>query len=378
MSLSIPQSSPLANYLAHSDEIDAALRRCLKSGRYILGQEVASFEEEFAAYLGIAHAVGVANGTDALYLALRACDVAPGDAVLSVSHTAVATITAITLCGATPVFVDIDPATFTMDVGRLEETVKNYRGRLKAIVPVHLYGHPAHMTAIMDVATRYGVRVVEDCAQAHGATWKDRKTSTFGDIAAFSFYPTKNLGALGDGGAVVTQDGELADRVRLLREYGWEERYISKTLGINSRLDELQAAILRVKLRHLDEDNSRRVGLARLYTAALIDQEKITLPQTASEATHVFHQYVIRVAERDSLRTYLRDRGTGTLVHYPVPVHQQPAYAGHFKLYSPLYETEAAAREILSLPLFPELTEQQLEIVVQQLRTWGTRSYARA
>jgi len=375
VSLSIPQSSPLANYLAHSDEIDSALRRCLKSGWYILGQEVASFEKEFAAYLGIAHAVGVANGTDALYLALRACDVAPGDAVLSVSHTAVATIAAIKLCGATPVFVDIDPATFTMDVGRLEETVKNYRGRFKAIVPVHLYGHPAHMTDIMDIAARYDLRVVEDCAQAHGATWEDRKTATFGDIAAFSFYPTKNLGALGDGGAVVTHDGGLADRVRLLREYGWEERYISKSVGINSRLDELQAAILRVKLRHLDEDNSRRISLARLYTAALTDQERITLPQTASEATHVFHQYVIRVAERDSLRKYLRDRGTGTLVHYPVPVHQQPAYAGCFKLYSPLYETEAAAREILSLPLFPEMTGEQLETVVQQLRAWGTRSY---
>jgi dTDP-4-amino-4,6-dideoxygalactose transaminase len=375
VSLSIPQNSPLANYLAHRDEIDSALRRCLESGSYILGQEVASFEKEFAAYLGIAHAVGVANGTDALYLALRACDVSPGDAVLSVSHTAVATTTAIKLCGATPVFVDIDPTTFTMDVGRLEEIVKKYRGRFKAIVPVHLYGHPAHMTDIMDVSARYDLRVVEDCAQAHGATWKDRKTATFGDIAAFSFYPTKNLGALGDGGAVVTNDGELAERVRLLREYGWEERYVSKSVGINSRLDELQAAILRVKLRYLDEDNSRRISLARLYTAALTDQERITLPQTAYEATHVFHQYVIRVAERDSLRNYLRDRGTGTSVHYPVPVHQQPAYASRFESYGPLDETEAAAREILSLPLFPEMTGEQLETVVRQLRAWGTRSY---
>jgi dTDP-4-amino-4,6-dideoxygalactose transaminase len=376
VSLSIPQNSPLANYLAHSNEIDSALRRCLKSGSYILGPEVDSFEKEFAAYLGIGQAVGVASGTDALYLALRACDVGPGDAVLSVSHTAVATTAAIMLCAATPVFVDIDPTTFTIDVGRLEETIMKYRGRLKAIVPVHLYGHPAHMTDIMHVSARYNLRVVEDCAQAHGATWEDRKTGTFGDIAAFSFYPTKNLGALGDGGAVVTDDRELAERVRRLREYGWEERYISKSVGINSRLDEIQAAILRVKLRHLDEDNSRRISRARLYTEALTDEERITLPKTANEATHVFHQYVIRVAERDSLRNYLRDRGTGTLVHYPVPVHQQPAYAGRFKLYGPLHETEAAAHEILSLPLFPEMTENQLETVVHQLRAWGTRSYS--
>jgi len=376
VSLSIPQNSPLANYLAHSNEIDSALRRCLKSGSYILGPEVDSFEKEFAAYLGIGQAVGVASGTDALYLALRACDVGPGDAVLSVSHTAVATTAAIMLCAATPVFVDIDPTTFTIDVGRLEETIMKYRGRLKAIVPVHLYGHPAHMTDIMHVSARYNLRVVEDCAQAHGATWEDRKTGTFGDIAAFSFYPTKNLGALGDGGAVVTGDRELAERVRRLREYGWEERYISKSVGINSRLDEIQAAILRVKLRHLDEDNSRRISRARLYTEALTDEERITLPKTANEATHVFHQYVIRVAERDSLRNYLRDRGTGTLVHYPVPVHQQPAYAGRFKLYGPLHETEAAAHEILSLPLFPEMTENQLETVVHQLRAWGTRSYS--
>jgi dTDP-4-amino-4,6-dideoxygalactose transaminase len=376
VSLSIPQNSPLANYLAHSNEIDSALRRCLKSGSYILGPEVDSFEKEFAAYLGIGQAVGVASGTDALYLALRACDVGPGDAVLSVSHTAVATTAAIMLCAATPVFVDIDPTTFTIDVGRLEETIMKYRGRLKAIVPVHLYGHPAHMTDIMRVSARYNLRVVEDCAQAHGATWEDRKTGTFGDIAAFSFYPTKNLGALGDGGAVVTDDRELAERVRRLREYGWEERYISKSVGINSRLDEIQAAILRVKLRHLDEDNSRRISRARLYTEALTDEERITLPKTANEATHVFHQYVIRVTERASLRNYLRDRGTGTLVHYPVPVHQQPAYAGRFKLYGPLHETEAAAREILSLPLFPEMTENQLETVVHQLRAWGTRSYS--
>lgn len=370
MSLTIPQSSPLANYLSHKDEIDAALKRTLESGWYILGQEVESFEKEFATYLGAGHAVGVNSGTDALYLALRACEVGPGDEVLTVSHTAGATAAAIEQCGATPVFVDIEPATFTIDVGQLADTIKKHRGRLKAVVPVHIYGHPARITEVMDLAARYDLRVVEDCAQAHGATWHNRKVGTFGDIAAFSFYPTKNMGALGDGGAVVTNDDELAKRVRLLRQYGWEQRYISKIAGLNTRLDELQAAILRVKLRHLDEDNRRRIKLAQSYNRELNEHPALTLPQTSSNATHVYHQYVIRAQARDNLRDYLRERGTGTLIHYPVPIHQQPAYAGRLTNHNSLSETETAAREILSLPLFPELREDQLEIVLQQLRDW--------
>jgi len=370
VSLTIPQSSPLANYLSHKDEIDAALKRTLESGWYILGQEVESFEKEFATYLGAGHAVGVNSGTDALYLALRACEVGPGDEVLTVSHTAGATAAAIEQCGATPVFVDIEPATFTIDVGQLADTIKKHRGRLKAVVPVHIYGHPAEITEVMDIAARYDLRVVEDCAQAHGAAWHNRKVGTFGDIAAFSFYPTKNMGALGDGGAVVTNDDELAKRVRLLRQYGWEQRYISKIAGLNTRLDELQAAILRVKLRHLDEDNRRRIKLAQSYNRELNEHPALTLPQTSSNATHVYHQYVIRAQARDNLRDYLRERGTGTLIHYPVPIHQQPAYAGRLTNHNSLSETEAAAREILSLPLFPELREEQLEIVLQQLRDW--------
>jgi dTDP-3-amino-3,4,6-trideoxy-alpha-D-glucose transaminase len=370
VSITIPQSSPLANYLAHKDEIDAAIRNTLESGSYILGHEVASFEREFADYLGMAHAVGVGSGTDALYLALRACEVGPGDAVLTVSHTAVATVAAIEHCGATAVFVDIDPATFTIGAGQLAETIAKHRDRLKAIVPVHIYGHPARITDVIEIAARNGLRVIEDCAQAHGAMWENRKVGTFGDIAAFSFYPTKNIGAFGDGGAVVTDDDELANRVRLLREYGWEQRYISKIAGLNSRLDELQAAILRVKLRHLDEDNNRRIRLAQLYTRELDDHPSLTLPQTSGGATHVYHQYVIRAKERDSLRDYLRNQGTGTLIHYPVPVHQQTAYAGRLTNHTSLPETEAAAREILSLPLFPELREEELQTVVEQIRNW--------
>jgi dTDP-4-amino-4,6-dideoxygalactose transaminase len=370
VSLSIPQSSPLANYVAHQVEIDAALRRAIESGWYILGQEVAAFEREFAAYLGLAHAIGVGSGTDALCLALRACDVGPGDEVLTVSHTAVATVAAIEMCGATAVFVDIEPATFTMDVELLEETIKRSSGSIKAIVPVHLYGHPARITEIMEVAGHYGLRVIEDCAQAHGASLHHRKVGTFGDVAAFSFYPTKNLGALGDGGAVVTADEDVADRVRLLRQYGWKERYISTTVGVNSRLDELQAAILRVKLRHLDEDNRRRINLAQQYGDALADGKGLTLPQTVNGATHVYHQYVIRTPARDSLKDYLRKLGTGTLIHYPVPIHEQPAYAGRVKTITSLRETEQAAREILSLPLFPELRERQLETVIDQIHAW--------
>ena len=291
MNPTIPQTDPRANYLAHKDEIDAAIAAVLAGGRYILGEQVAAFEREFAAYLGAGstegatHAIGVGSGTDALHLALRACGIGPGDRVFTVSHTAVATVAAIELAGATPVLVDIDPATFTMDPNRLEEAVRRDEGgnssnvkrhssivtRHSAIIPVHLYGHPADMAAILEIARRYDLWVIEDCAQAHGATIDGQKTGTFGDIAAFSFYPTKNLGALGDGGAVVTSDPALAEQTRLLREYGWRERYVSAIPGLNSRLDELQAAILRVKLRYLDAENARRRALAAEYDRLLAD-----------------------------------------------------------------------------------------------------------
>ena len=255
-----PQPYPKANYLAHKTGIDAAVKRVLESGWYILGREVEAFEQEFATYVGIRHAIGVANGTDALHLALRACGIGPGDAVITVSHTAVATVAAIELAGATPVLVDIDPDTFTIDVNSLEDAItKHDQGSwsgasacLKAIIPVHIYGHPADMQAIMDIAERYGLFVLEDCAQSHGAVIQGKKTGTWGHISTFSFYPTKNLGALGDGGAVVTNDPQLSERCRLLREYGWRKRFVCDVPGMNSRLDELQAAILRAKLPSLD------------------------------------------------------------------------------------------------------------------------------
>jgi dTDP-4-amino-4,6-dideoxygalactose transaminase len=366
----IPQTDPKANYLAHKEAINAAIARVLESGRYILGMEVAAFEREFAAYLGVKEAVGVASGTDALYLALKACGVGPGDIVLTVSHTAVAIAAAIGLCGATPVFVDIEPDGYTMDPDRLEDAVRGFRGgRLKAVVPVHLYGHPADMEAIIEIARRHDLRVVEDCAQSHGATVRGKRTGTLGDLAAFSFYPTKNLGALGDGGMVVTDDPDLAENVRLLREYGWKERYVSLVEGQNSRLDELQAAVLRVKLPHLDAENESRRRIAGIYESVLTGIGPV-LPKTGSDVAHVFHQYVIRTPRRDALKTYLKDKGIGTLIHYPVPVHRQPAYAGRSRGEERLPNTEKIAGQILSLPIFPELRQEQARTIAREIREW--------
>jgi dTDP-4-amino-4,6-dideoxygalactose transaminase len=370
--VSIPQANPRANYIAHKDAIDTAIARVLESGWYILGREVVAFEEEFAEYIGIRHAVGVASGTDALHLALRACGIGNGDAVLTVSHTAVATVAAIDLCGAIPVFVDIDPKCFTMDPNALEAAIMARKDRrVKAVVPVHLYGHPADMQAIMEIAVRHGLRVVEDCAQSHGATLRGANTGTLGHVAAFSFYPTKNLGALGDGGMVVTDDPDLGEKVRMLREYGWRERYVSDVPGFNSRLDELQAAVLRAKLPHLDAENGARGMLAEIYTS-LLAGTGMTLPETRPDATHVFHQYVVRTDRRDALRDHLRARGIGTQVHYPVPVHRQPAYADRAAGSPPLPRTEEIAGQIVSLPMFPELTVDDARTVGGEIAAWGS------
>ena len=352
----IPQTDPHASYLAHKGEIDRAISAVLDRGRYILGPEVEAFEREFAVYLGVKHIIGVGSGTDALRLALESAGVRAGDTVATVSHTAVATVAAIELAGAIPVLVDIDPATFTIDCSRLEGVLR--ARRVSAIVPVHLYGHPANMPAIVELARRYQTTVIEDCAQSHGAFVDGRKTGSFGAAAAFSFYPTKNLGALGDGGAIGTNDSGIAERARLLREYGWTPRYVSQIPGMNTRLDELQAAILRVKLRYLDLGNARRREIAAAYSAGL---RHVRLP--ADNAGHVFHQYVVRSQDRDALRAKLAAVGVGTLLHYPVPVHLQPAYA---RLeHGALPETESASREVLSLPMYPELEDAAVALVIQ-------------
>lgn len=367
----IAQCDLAAGYLAHRDAIDAAVRRVLESGWYILGQEVAAFESEFAAYIGVAHGVGVGNGTDALALALRAVGVAPGDLVATVSHTAVATVAAIEMVGARPLLVDIEPETFTMDPASLERALREAPGRVAAVVPVHLYGQAADLAAIARLAGRHGAALVEDCAQAHGAMLDGRRLGTFGDAACFSLYPTKNLGALGDGGIVVTKDEAVAARLRELREYGWRERYVSHVAGVNSRLDELQAAILRAKLPALDRENARRAEIAAGYDAGLAGSG-LALPVRRPGASHVFHQYVVRAPARDALRERLRAAGIGTNIHYPVPVHLQPAYRGRVLL-APggLPASEAAAREVLSLPMYPQLDDDAVRRVTAVLREIG-------
>jgi len=367
----ISPADPKSNYFAHKWEIDEAVRRVLEGGSYVLGEEVTAFEKEFANYLGAESVIGVGNGTDALHLALRACGIGKGDAVITVSHTAVATVAAIELAEAQPVLVDIDPDTLTLDPDRAVEAIKSHseRGngvRIKAIIPVHLYGQPADMPAILDIARRHDLIVIEDCAQSNGAAIQDRKTGTWGNLATFSFYPTKNLSALGDGGAVVTNSRELADRARMTREYGWRERYISEFPGMNTRLDELQAAILRVKLRYLDEENARRREIARNYDARL-SATRLTLPQSRADREHVYHQYVIRSERREELREFLKSRNIGTLIHYPAPVHLQPAYRGRFGAVGSLPHTEKAAGEILSLPMFPEISDGQIESVAEAI-----------
>jgi dTDP-4-amino-4,6-dideoxygalactose transaminase len=367
---------PRASYLAQREEIEGAIRSVLDSECHILGSEVSAFESEFARYLGAAHAVGVANGTDAIELALRACELGRGAQVITVSHTAVATVAAIERAGAEPVLVDIDPATFTMGIENLERTLQAATPeRKRAILPVHLYGRPAAMAEILALAEQYGARVIEDGAQAHGAALGERKVGTFGHLAAFSFYPTKNLGAIGDGGAIVTADTELAARIRELRQYGWRERYISAVPGVNSRLDELQAAILRVKLRRLDADNARRRAWARYYDTALADLPLVRpADPVAGACRHVYHLYVVRSSVRDDLLAHLHQAGIPAQIHYPQPVHLQPAYRGRVVIgCGGLAETERACKEVLTLPLHPHLNESHLERVVDTMRRWFAR-----
>ncbi|MCI0666295.1 MAG: DegT/DnrJ/EryC1/StrS family aminotransferase [Acidobacteria bacterium] len=370
----IRQSNPRANYLAHRHEIDAAIARTLESGRYILGEQVEGFEREFAAYLGVSHCVGTGTGTDALQIALRTCGIGHGDVVMTVSHTSVATVAAIELSGAMPLFVDIDIASMTISPENVESALQSYSEaqRIKAIIPVHLYGHPAKMTAIGEIAKRYKLLVIEDCAQAHGALIGMRKTGTMGDIAAFSFYPTKNLGALGDGGAIATSNPDLAERARLLREYGWKQRYVSSMRGMNSRLDEIQAAILRVKLEWLDRENMLRQLIAQSYDRGL-KMTGLVLPQTSCDVSPVFHQYVVRSNQRDQLREYLEGQGIETSIHYPSPVHLQPAYYKRKRVIinrTGLPVTEKVASQVLSLPMHPHLTEEEVECVYEAIRRW--------
>jgi dTDP-4-amino-4,6-dideoxygalactose transaminase len=319
----------------------------------------------------------VANGTEALQLALMACGVGAGDVVITSPHTASATAAAILLVGAKPLLIDIDEDTFTIDCNRIEAALKQHReARVKAIIPVHLYGQPVDMPALMEIAQRNQLRVIEDCAQSHGAMIGGRKTGCWGDVAAFSFYPTKNLGALGDGGAVATSDPALAERLRLLRQYGWRTRYVSETTGMNSRLDELQAAILRVKLRHLDAENRARRDAAAFYQKGLAGLP-LRLPVEGFGGTHVYHQYTIRTAKRGELQSWLTDRQIGSSILYPEPIHRQAWFQSE-SLLDPagLKICEKVADEILSLPMHPQLASKDLKRVVDAIIAWASHSPA--
>lgn len=341
-------------------EVDAAIRRVLDGGWFILGPELEAFEQEFAAFHSVAYAVGVASGTDAVELALRAGGIGPGDEVVTPSHTAVPTVCAIERAGAKPVFVDVDPVSGTIDPIAVNAAVGPHTA---AIVAVHLYGHPADMPALMRTADRHNLWLVEDCAQAHGARIDGRLVGTFGHAAAFSFYPTKNMGALGDAGAVITDDADAGEQLRRLRNYGQSSRYHCQERGVNSRLDEIQAAVLRVQLCHLEEDNLARRRLADEYAKLLRGVEIPTVAWPEYELHHVYHLYVVQHPRRDALRQRLQEQGVGTQIHYPVPVHLQPAYADLGYRKGSLPVTERLCDRILSLPMHPGLGRRALQRV---------------
>ncbi len=362
----IPFGDLRLQYQAIKIELDEAIQSVLNNGWFILGKNVSAFEKEFASYCGAAFAVGVGNGTDALQLALVACGVGPGDEVITAPNSAAFTALAISAAGAIPTFVDIDPDTYNVDPRKLAEAIGP---RTKAIVPVHLYGQPADMDSILAIARKHNLFVVEDAAQAHGALYKGRRVGTLGDAGCFSFYPSKNLGAFGDGGMLVTDNPQIADEVRMLRNGGQKTRYDHQLLGVNSRLDELQAAILRVKLTYLEKWNKRRQHIAALYTALLGDSE-VELPMEMPHAEHVYHLYVIRCQDRTALQKHLSEQGVETAIHYPVPIHLQGAYRwlnlgpGSFPV------AERYAEQVVSLPTYPELTDLKVRQIAAHICNW--------
>ncbi len=363
--MKVPFLELAPGYAELKSELDEAVGRVMAKGWYILGEEVAAFEREYAAYVGAKHCVGVGNGLEALRLVLMAWGIGSGDEVIVPSNTYIATALAATETGATPVFVEPDPATHNLDPARIEAAITRHT---RAVIPVHLYGLPADLDPISAVAARHGIKVLEDAAQAHGAEYKGRKAGALGDAAGWSFYPGKNLGAFGDAGAVTTNDAVLADKLGVLRNYGSRHKYHNEVRGVNSRLDELQAAVLRVKLRKLDEWNARRRVLVDRYMAGLGGLNGLVLPVEPKSVRSAWHLFVVRSARRDALEASLKEQGIGTLIHYPLPPYRQPAYVslnlapGRFPL------ADQLAAEVLSLPLGPHLREDQAALVVEALR----------
>ncbi|MDA0746537.1 MAG: DegT/DnrJ/EryC1/StrS family aminotransferase [bacterium] len=360
--MSIPFLDLQAQHAQVGDALCEAMQRVMKKTWFIFGEELEAFEAEFAAYCNAKNCIGVGSGTDALYLALKACNIGPGDEVITVSHTFIATALAISWTGATPVFVDIDDATYTLDTSVVSQAITE---RTRAILPVHLYGQCVDMDPLMDLARQHDLWVIEDAAQAHGASYKGRTAGSMGHLGCVSFYPSKNLGACGDGGAVITNDTDLAERLRLLRNYGQTEKYHHSIQGYNSRLGELQAAVLRVKLGYLDQWNESRQALAARYNELLAGQ--IQTPQVREGNSHVYYLYVVEVENRDRVQHLMQEKGIDTLIHYPIPVHRQEAYRGEnrFRQSGSLAVTERVSQRILSLPLYPELEPIQLESIVE-------------
>lgn len=365
MTPNIPFLDLQAQYVELKTDLDSAYQRVMQSGWYILGNEVQAFEQEFAEFVGVKHCVSVGNGLEALQLILTAAGIGEGDEVIVPANTYIASWLAVSHVGAIPVPVEPDPGTSNIDPRRVKDAVSK---RTKAILPVHLYGQTVDMQEIWDTAEQFNLRVIEDAAQAHGARYKDCNAGNLGLGAGFSFYPTKNLGAFGDAGAITTDNDDLADKVRVLRNYGSRQKYLNETRGHNSRLDPLQAAFLRVKLKYINQWNARRKQIAEYYSANLKEIPGLQLPQTAKDADHVWHLYVIRCSERDRLQTHLQECGIGTMIHYPVPPHVSKAYAdlnyqpGAFPI------TEELSRSILSIPISPHLSLEAAEFIVEKIK----------
>jgi dTDP-4-amino-4,6-dideoxygalactose transaminase len=343
-----------------SEEIRKSIDRVLKSGWFILGEEVKGFEKDFSNYIGAKYGVGVSSGTDAIMLSLMVLGIERGDEVITVSHTSVATVSAISITGAKPIFVDVEEDTMLMDVNKVKSKITD---RTKAIVPVHLYGHSVDMGTLIEISEKYGVPIVEDCAQAHGAEYKGRKVGSIGKLGAFSFYPTKNLGAYGDAGMIVTDDYELYQKLLMLRQYGWKERNKSVMIGVNSRMDEIQATILRVKLKYLDRWNEKRRKNAKLYNE-LLEGSDVLAPVEKEYGKHVYHQYVVRLEKRNTLKEYLQKRGIQTQIHYPTPVHKQKPY-NLTNLRLPV--TEKICDQVLSLPIHPWLKDEEIRNICNKI-----------
>jgi dTDP-4-amino-4,6-dideoxygalactose transaminase len=361
----IPILDLKAQYRSIKDEVDAAVLGVMSSGHFVLGPNVKALEQEVADYVNCQYGVGVASGSDALRLSFAALGIGPGDEVITTPFTFVATANTISHAGARPVFVDIDPHTFNIDPAGIEAAITE---RTRAIVPVHLYGQPAEIEEILEIARRHDVYVVEDCAQAIGAEDGGRHVGSFGDVACFSFYPTKNLGAYGDGGMVTTNNADIAERIDVLRRQGGKTKYYHEILGFNSRLDEIQAALLRVKLRHLDDWQAGRRQVAARYDELLGEVNGVRVPRVRPEVTHVYHQYTVRVPRRDDLQAFLKRCGIGTMIYYPLPLHRQGLYQDLGYAEGSLPVSEGAGREVLSLPMYPELTEEQIQRVAGAIR----------